>query len=51
MFLLLVVVITMIIRLRFLPPFQERYHWLTHLGIRVIIDEFDVDYGAGMSAT
>ena len=51
MFLLLVVVITMIIRLHFLPPIQERYHWLKHVGIRVIIAEFDVDYGVGMSAT
>ena len=48
---LLVVVITMIIRLYFLPPIQERYHWLKHVGIRVIIAEFEVDYGIGMSAT
>ena len=51
MFLLLVVVITMIIRLHFIPPFQERYHWLKHVGIRVIIVKFDVDYGVRMSAT
>ena len=51
MFMLLVVVITMIIRLHFLPPFQERYHWIKPVGIRVRISEFDVDYGVGMSAT
>ena len=51
MFLLLVVVITMIIRLHFLPPFKERYHWLKHVGIRVIIAKFDVDYGVGVSDT
>ena len=45
------VVITMIIRLRFIPPFQERYHWLKHVGIRVIIVEFDVNYGVVVSAT
>ena len=49
MFLLLVVVITMIIRLHFISPFQERYHWLKPVGIRVSIFDFDVDYGVGMS--
>ena len=51
MFLLLVVEINMIIHLHFLPPIQERYHWLKPVGIRVSIAKFDVDYGVGMYAT
>ena len=51
MFLLLVLVITIIIRLHFIPPFQERYHWLKHVGMRVIIVAFDVDYGVSIFAT
>ena len=51
MFLLLVVVITMIIRLHFIPPFQERYHWLKHVGIHISVAKFDVDYGVSMYIT
>ena len=45
MFLLIVAVLDVLILLGFLPPIQERCHWIKSLGVRIIVAKFDVDDG------
>ena len=49
MFPLLVEVLIVIILLRFIPPSQERYHWLKPVIICVSVAKFCVHYGACVS--
>ena len=49
LFPLLVALLTVLIILYFIPPRQERYHWIKPVGIRVSVAEFDVNYFIGLS--
>ena len=42
-------VFAMIIIIYFIPPIQEHFHWLKHVGISVIVAKFDIDYGIDIS--
>ena len=45
---LIVKVLTMLILLNFLPPSQERFHWLKYAGVRVSVAEFDIADGVSL---
>ena len=49
MFLLIVSVLTVLILIHFLPPSQEHFHCLKFVDLRVIIANFDVIFGVGLS--
>ena len=49
MFPFLVELITVFIILDFIPSSQERHHWIKHVGICVIIANFDVDNRVSLS--
>ena len=49
MFLLLVEVINLLTLLDFIPPGQERYHWIKPVGTCLSVAEFEIDYGVGLS--
>ena len=46
---LLVADLTVLILLDFIPPIQDRYHWLKPVGICISVTNFDVDYDVGLS--
>ena len=49
MLLLLVVVLTIIILLHFLPLIQERFNCIKYLGVSVSVSEFDINDGVSQS--
>ena len=42
-------VLTMLILIHFLPLIHEHYHWIKHVGIRIVITKVDADYGIDLS--
>ena len=46
---LLVEVLNIIILIDFLPPIQERCHWIKYVGVCVSVEKFDVDDSVSLS--
>ena len=46
---LLVAVLAVFILIFLIPEIQEIFHWFLHVGVRVRVSKYDVDYGVIMA--